>query len=228
MITRLGTAPRARGLDYLAFQRHWQSAHADVARDLPGLRRYVQNHAILRDGRPILSYPGFDACSELDFEGIAAMDRAFSSAHYRSSVAEDERELIDRERLRPALMSRRTIRSGSTAGEAVKLMTFWQLDPQASIGELDRLLAGPARIDAQAAGALRHEQMIEIPGAHDSRTPPACAAVDMLWFEASDDALRFLSGEQAHSAAWILSGVGRGATYMIAREVTVVDFDTHR
>lgn len=222
MITRLGTAPRARGLDYVAFQEHWQTGHADVARDLPGLRRYVQNHAVLKDGLPLLGYPGFDACSELDFDTIEAMDEAFSSEHYRDTVTADEQQLIDRSRFRPALMSRRVLFEGSPDADAVKLMTFWQLDPESSIRELGERLAGPGRVDAAAHGAKRHEQMILIEGAHDSRIAAACAAVDAVWFEDVEAALSFLGSEESHRAAWELASVGRGASHMIAREVTVV------
>ncbi|MGH2882625.1 MAG: EthD domain-containing protein, partial [Solirubrobacteraceae bacterium] len=66
-------APRAEGLTFEAAQEHWRTAHGDVASGIPGLRGYVQNHAVLRDGLPLLPYPGFDACSELEFADFDAM-----------------------------------------------------------------------------------------------------------------------------------------------------------
>ncbi len=222
VITRLGTAPRARGLDCAAFQEHWRSGHADVARELPGLRRYVQNHAILRDGRPLLGYPGFDACSEVEFDSLQAMDEAFSSEHYRGAVSADEQSLIDRARFRPALLSRRVLIAGEPAADAVKLMTFWQLDPEASLAQLESCLAGPGRIEATAFGVQRHEQLIQIEGAHEGRTAAACAAVDSLWLADVQAALALLQSAEAHRAAWELASIGRGATRLLAREITVV------
>ena len=71
-LVRVGMAPRAAGLTPAECQTHWRTAHADAARSLPGLRGYVQNHAVLRDGEPLLPYPGFDVCAETEFDDLAA------------------------------------------------------------------------------------------------------------------------------------------------------------
>lgn len=222
MITRLGTAPRARGLDYRAFQAHWSGDHADLARELPGLRRYVQNHALLQDGVPPLGYVGFDACSETDFDDVDAMDAAFASQHYRSSVTDDERLLIDRSGFRLGLMQSRTLYDAEPNASAVKLMTFWHLHPGATLRELEELLDGPGQVDARAAGALRHRQMIEIPGAHASRAPAVCNAVDVLWLADQTAAQAFLLSEHAHATAYEMAAACRGATRLMAREITIL------
>src|SRR5579884_1157512 len=108
-ITRVGMAPRADGLTVEAAQEHWRTAHGDVASGIPGLRSYVQNHAILRDGLPLLPYPGFDACSELQFDSFDAMRAGFASKHYQSAVRADESNLIDKTRFMMALTRRRVI-----------------------------------------------------------------------------------------------------------------------
>src|SRR6185436_17743997 len=96
VIVRIGLAPREADLDYEGFAAHWSGQHGDLAREIPGLRSYVQNHALLRDGEPLLPYPGFDACSELEFDSIEAMDAGFASEHYRQAVVADEHSLIDK------------------------------------------------------------------------------------------------------------------------------------
>lgn len=58
MITRLGMAPRLERMTYEQFQHHWRTAHADAAGKIPNLKRYVQNHAVLRDGAPIFGFLG--------------------------------------------------------------------------------------------------------------------------------------------------------------------------
>jgi uncharacterized protein (TIGR02118 family) len=100
MLVRVGMAPRAAGLTVEQCQAHWRGAHADAARALPGLRRYVQNHAVLRGGRPLLPHPGFDVCAETEFDDLAAMDAAFASEQYRGAVVADEARLIDQGALR--------------------------------------------------------------------------------------------------------------------------------
>ena len=93
MITRVGMAPRAAHLTREQFQAHWRDAHADAAAQLPGLRGYVQNHAVLP---LVLPAPPFDACSEIDFDDLDAMEAAFASELYRGAVTADERKFIDR------------------------------------------------------------------------------------------------------------------------------------
>ena len=96
MIVRVGLAPRARGLDLVGFQDHWRSQHAGLALRIPGLLAYVQNHAVLVDGRPMLPWPGFDACAETSFDSLDAMDAGFASKEYQDDVRVDEDVLIDK------------------------------------------------------------------------------------------------------------------------------------
>ena len=87
----MGMAPREASLDYEGLQAHWRSEHADLASQLEGLRSYVQNHAVLEHGRPLFPYVGFDACSELEWDSLEAMDAAFASEHYQQAVVTDEK-----------------------------------------------------------------------------------------------------------------------------------------
>ncbi len=98
MISRVGMAPRRPGLTTEAFVRHWRTTHADAAGRIPGLRRYVQLHPVVVGDRLPLPYPGFDACSILDFDDLAAMDEGFASPLYQREVATDEQTFIDKQR----------------------------------------------------------------------------------------------------------------------------------
>src|SRR5215475_6494143 len=119
MIVRVGMAPRESSLGFAEFQAHWANEHGTLAATLAGLRSYVQNHAVLAGGRPLLPYPGFDACSELTFDSLEAMDEAFESDHYRQNVTADEKELIDRSRFSMMLTERRVLTAGDPGCEAV-------------------------------------------------------------------------------------------------------------
>jgi uncharacterized protein (TIGR02118 family) len=222
MITRVGMAPRAAGLTYTSFQEHWRSEHAGLAGALPGLRGYVQNHAVLDDGRPRLPYPGFDACSEIEFDSLAAMDEAFASEYYRGAVTADEHALIDKTRFALLLAERRVLAPGEVDAEAVKLLTFMPVDPRSDREALARLLAGTYREIVAEAGPLRHEQLLEIPGAHEGRLPAVCGAVDILWFASPDLALGFVRGEVGHRAGYALAGTAFGLERVLARPVRVV------
>ena len=140
MIVRLGMAPRRPGMTFAQFQHYWSNEHGPVAEAIPGLRGYIQNHAILEDGRPLLPYTGFDACSEIAFDDLAAMDAGFASPTYQSDVQADELGFIDKPKFMMLLCDRRVISSGS-AGE-IKLLTFMRTHPLSTREQLLELAAG--------------------------------------------------------------------------------------
>jgi uncharacterized protein (TIGR02118 family) len=222
VIVRLGMAPRARGLDYEGFQAHWRSEHAGLAGAIDGLRGYVQNHAVLRDSRPLLPYVGFDACSEISFDSLEAMDAGFASEYYRSQVVADEQVLIDKTRFLLLLSERRVLDDRPAPGSAVKLLTFLPVDPRSTREALFDLLGGAYREAVVAASPLRHEQLLEIPGAHDGRIPAVVAAVDILWFPSADAAVEFAGSMLSHELGYLLAGATFGAQRLVAEPVRVV------
>ena len=222
MIVRVGMAPRAASLDYDGFQEHWRSEHADLASRLDGLRSYVQNHAVLEDGRPMFPYVGFDACSELEWDSLEAMDAAFASEHYRQVVVADEHSLIDKSRFLLLLAERRVLQDGEPGPEAVKLLTFLPLDARSTTSALFEALAGPYREIVADVGPLRHEQLLELPGSHDGRLPPVFHAVDIIWFPSAAEAVAFVRGDPGHRAGYALAGTAFGLERLVASPYRVV------
>lgn len=93
-ITRVFIARRRPDLTIEEFQRHWRNQHAAITRTFPNVKRYVQNHAVVRDGRLVMSSPRFDVFSELDFDSPDAMDASWSSPEYLDGEA-DENNFMD-------------------------------------------------------------------------------------------------------------------------------------
>ena len=57
---------RRAGMEVEPFQEYWRARHAEVARRLPGVRRYVQSHTLpagYRKGEPV-----YDGIAELWFD----------------------------------------------------------------------------------------------------------------------------------------------------------------
>src|SRR6187399_2110991 len=98
MLTRVGAAARRAGSTVGEFQEHWRTSHGPTAGAIPNLVRYVQHHAVVRDGALALPYPGFDACSELDFETPATMDDGFARAAALGELQADEDRFVDKQR----------------------------------------------------------------------------------------------------------------------------------
>jgi uncharacterized protein (TIGR02118 family) len=222
MIVRLGMAPRAAGLDYEQFQAHWKSEHAGLAGQIEGLRSYVQNHAVLRDGRPLLPYVGFDACSQIEFDSLEAMDAGFASDYYRSQVVADEQVLIDKSRFLLLLATRRVLDDRPAPDGAVKLFSFLPVDPRSTREALLDLAAGAYRDLVAGSDAVRHEQLLEIPGAHEGRLPAVFSVVDILWFPTAADAVTFVTGDLGHEVGYLLAGTTFGVQRLVAEPIRVV------
>jgi uncharacterized protein (TIGR02118 family) len=223
MIVRFSCAPRAPGLSYEEFQEHWRGEHGRLAGGIEGLRAYMQNHAVLNEGRPLLPWPGFDACAEIEFDSLNAMERGFRSDYYQGAVVADEQLLVDKSRgFSPLLAERRVLAGGEPPPDAIKLLTVLVLSPGASPSELAEALAGRYPDSLSGVPLLRHEQLLEIPIARDGGRPAFCAAVDLLWFKQAQDALDFVSGPAGDRARLTLAGLVSGTERLIARPVRVM------
>jgi uncharacterized protein (TIGR02118 family) len=224
VITRIGMAPRAAGLSHEQFCEHWRTQHAAVAGQLPRVRAYVQNHPILSDGRPLLPYPGFDACSQIVFDDMAAMEASFATRTPDSELRQDELRMIEPSRLMVVLAGHRVILQGAELPDgAVKLMTFLRAAPAAGSDALSPLLDELAAATGDAgATILRRERLDAIPVARAEGMAPWCDAIDVSWFAGADRALAHLDSPAHDAEAWRLAAVGQVVGRRIATEVWVV------
>ena len=71
---RFGLLRIKPGLTHEQFVTHWTTVHAEMAKGLPKLRRYVIN-VVDRSRSPEFGYDGF---SELWFDSVADHDAAFA------------------------------------------------------------------------------------------------------------------------------------------------------
>ena len=229
MITRIGMAARRSGSTLAEFQSHWRNEHATAALLIPTLRAYVQNHAVLDGrGRPVLGYPGFDACAETTYDDLASMDVGFASPQYQRDVRADEAVLIDKSTFFLLLCSRDVLfddtvplddtvsADGERRGGPVKLMTFVRVHPMSSRDRLLDIAAGPYARAVRESGAARHEQLVPLPDAHQDRQPAACDLVDSVTFADTDSALDFVNGPGADAVDALLAGVVFGRERLLA------------
>jgi uncharacterized protein (TIGR02118 family) len=83
MVKAIVIVSRLPGLTLLEFFQRWEREHASLVAKFPGLRRYVQNHAVLD------AYAGgihtHDGWSELWFDDLAALHAAAQSPEWRAA-----------------------------------------------------------------------------------------------------------------------------------------------
>jgi uncharacterized protein (TIGR02118 family) len=213
MITRFGLAPRKPGLTAAQFQEHWRTAHAAVVRGMPGLVRYWQNHAVLRDGEPLLPWPGFDACAQIDAESLVDFDRAFGSEHYQGPVREDERRFVDGPR-GGYVLSERVAVDGDVDPDGIRLLTFMRLAPLGSMTALADALkaAGPA-----AGSRARELFLSQTGGSLGGQRFSLFDAVEALWFETPEQAEQYVRSAAARERRDIVAHLVRGTERLIAR-----------
>jgi uncharacterized protein (TIGR02118 family) len=67
------------------FRQHLKEIHGPLAKNLPGLKKYVQNFV---SDDPTRTRPGWDAIIELYFEDMPAMEAAWASPQGAASDAD--------------------------------------------------------------------------------------------------------------------------------------------
>lgn len=97
MIVRMGLLEKRRDIDTEEFRKRWRDGHGPIAKKLPGLRRYHQNHVVDRAQRGIAYTRGgldFDGFSELWFDDLPSMRAAFANEEQVKELGEDEARFI--------------------------------------------------------------------------------------------------------------------------------------
>ena len=221
MITRIFLAARRGDMTSEACLAHWRGEHSKIGARLPGVRAYVQNHGVLENGRFLLGYPEFDIMPELDWDDLAAMDRAIDSPVHEQDSVDDEANFIDTTRTGYAVTNRHVISDSRPEDGAVKLITLLRRSPAAPAEALGDALMGAYAKAVSRATAGRHEVLISLAD-RDGRPPFAFQAVDMIWFANPRRAVEWVGSDAANAAAWHLAGVALGAERIIATPHKIV------
>jgi hypothetical protein len=217
VITRFGVAPRRRGLTTGEFQAHWHGRHGELAAKINGVQRYWQNHAVLRDGEPLVAWPGFDACADIDFPDVATMNAGFAAEQYRQHVRDDEKVLVEKEK-GGLIITRRILREGTIDLAGIRLLTFLRCAPGRTPSALGDALASVP----QASASTARELFVAL-GADDTGLGAGIFdAVDIHWFDQPSTAERYLTSSEARERQHQVADMVRGVERLIARVRVIV------
>lgn len=111
MVKLIGVVVRRRDLTHEECVRYWREIHGPLALQLPGLRKYVQNPAVMRPGRD----PKVDGFAEVWFDDEESLRAAFRSEAGQRVVA-DEANFVDRERAYGVIVTEVSMLEGPDAG----------------------------------------------------------------------------------------------------------------
>jgi uncharacterized protein (TIGR02118 family) len=93
------------------FNEYWRGMHASVARQVPEIREYFQNH--LHPDLP-LGEPPCDGIAELWFDSLESLQSALGTPAGQNLIA-DLAEFADTDRTRPVVVQRVNIIEPATA-----------------------------------------------------------------------------------------------------------------
>lgn len=172
-----------------AFEEHWRTRHADVVCELPGLRRYVQNHMAARGGDQV------DGIAEVWFDDIDAM-RANAGHPALDAIRADERNFIDVDTMEAIIAEPVVVIDGEADG--AKLIVLVKRNPAVVPERFHRTWreevgGAMAALAAEPHAPTRYEQDHTRAGGYRRGREPAFDGTASLWFPDQDAAGAFFT-----------------------------------
>ena len=179
MIKQVSFLKRRDDLSPEEFRDHWLNVHADVVRQLNGIVRYVQNHAL--EPRS-----GFDGIAEVWFEDIESMRNVVDTPEL-AAIRSDEENFIDLNTMGTVLTTEYLIKDREPPSADQKMMALVKGllvdDPETFQSEYRDQL-GP--LVAAVPGIDRYVQAHARPGIYRTGRTPAYDAIASVWFSEVD------------------------------------------
>lgn len=88
---------KKEGMSGEEWRRYWRETHAPITKKIPGLRKYVQNHAL---PDPEVGEPEYAGFSEVYFDGPEAMQQALATPEGQATL-DDLPNFCDPDRSKP-------------------------------------------------------------------------------------------------------------------------------
>ena len=177
MLKQVTIFKRRPDLARSAFEEHWRNRHAEVVCELPGLRRYVQNHMVA---------PGSerDGIAEVWFDDIDAM-RANAGHPALDAIRSDERNFIDVDTMEAIIAEPATVIDGDAGG--AKLIVLVKRNPAVAPERFhrawrDEVGGAMAALADEPNAPTRYEQDHTRAGGYRQGREPAYDGTASLWF----------------------------------------------
>ena len=175
---------RKTGMPVEEFQSYWRTRHPEVVTRLPGVRRYIQSHALL----PVYGHnePIYDGIAEVWADDTDAL-RAMTRGPEHAALQADEARFIDRASMGVIITEDHVIKDGTVPPDAVKSVAFLTRKPGLSVEAFQRHwleVHGP--IAAALPGLRRYVQSHTRRSAYDAGRVPAYDGVVLTWFDSTD------------------------------------------
>lgn len=189
MVKVFALIPRRPDISDEQFHQHWSTTHADHAKRITTLQRYVQSHRI-DPGVADLEDSIYEGVAEVWFVDLATAAGMGEDPNYVDYAQADEPNFIDLERLTFVMTAEEVVREGAQVlkeDPGAKAMLLLRrragLEPAAFAGQLRD--AGPAIADA-APDATRVVVCTALADTYTDEAEPAFDGIVELWFDSAE------------------------------------------
>jgi uncharacterized protein (TIGR02118 family) len=175
---------RAAGLSVQEFQARWAEVHGPLAARAPGVRRYVQSHALEKGyTKGELLYDGI---SEAWFDDDAAC-AAYGGCEAARVVEADLRLLIEPSRLVRMPVDVHIIKNGRVPNPAVKNIEFVNRKPGMALGPFRDYWRGKHGPLAATIPVLRRYEQNHLALSEYEAGEPPFDGLAITWFDSTAD-----------------------------------------
>ena len=198
MVKVLTFLKRKPGMSVEDFQRYWLTRHPAVVVRLPGVRRYVQSHALPSSYRK--GEPAYDGIAEVWADDTNAL-RAMTRSPENASVQADEAQFIDRDRMGVIVTEEHVLVDGAPGAEAVKGVEFLARRPGLPVDDFQRHWREThGALLARIPGLRRCVLSATRRSAYEAGRIPAHDGATLMWFD-SPEALRAAAASPEYATA---------------------------
>ena len=188
-----------------AFAQHWRTRHAAIVRELPGIRRYVQNHVTAEGGE-------VDGVAEVWFDDIDSM-RANVGRPELDRIRADEPNFLDTDSMGTLVVEPTVVIDG--AAEGAKLLVLVRRQASVAPDEFHRAwledVGGAlASLAGETGAPVRYEQDHARTSAYRDGREPKWDGTASLWFADPVAAGGFFGSEAFAKVASIEQGLMDG------------------
>ncbi|MXY53447.1 MAG: EthD family reductase [Gammaproteobacteria bacterium] len=202
MLKQITWFRKRRDLSRTAFAQHWRTRHAVIVSELPGIKRYVQNHVTAESN-------ALDGVAEVWFDDIEAM-RANVGRPELDRIRADEPNFLDTQSMGTLVVEPTVVIDG--AEEGAKLLVLVRRQAAVAPDEFHRAwledVGGALAALAGKAGApVRYEQDHARVSAYRDGRQPHWDGTASLWFADPVAAGGFFGSEAFAKVASIEQGL---------------------
>lgn len=185
MIKCFSVLPKRPDISDEKFHAHWRGIHAEHAKRIPSIRRYVQSHRI-PERVPGFRPAPYEGSPETWFDDFETAISLRESREHREGALLDEPNFIDVPRMQRVATTEHVVLAGpdmQRRSRPLKVLLFLKRKAGLTVEDFQRRWLGEhAALAKRLPSLLRHVQCTPLAQLYAAPVPPAFDGVEELWW----------------------------------------------